>query len=152
MEQKKNRKELVIILLLVLNLCVSGALTAYQFLPAKAGRRIDFTAAENSKYTLYIGTNDKDTYEQMIDTESAIDIVNTICAKNMCGYTMMEAKGGWVENGELFRENTLVYTLVGVSEEQVVAVMRETREALNQSTILVEITDSTSTYFDGTVK
>lgn len=152
METKNYKGLAIIIVLLVINLCVSGVLALNVFSPAKAGSQIDFTAAENSKYTLYIGTNDKDTYEQMIDTPTAIDIVNNICAENMCGYTMTEAKGGWVEDGRLYHENTLVYTLVGVSEEQVVAVMREAREQLNQNTILVELADSTSAYYDGTEK
>lgn len=152
MEMKNHKGLVVIIVLLVMNLCVSGVLALNVFSPAKTGGQIDFTAAENSKYTLYIGTNDKDTYEQMIDTPTAIDIVNNICAENMCGYTMAEAKGGWAEDGKLYHENTLVYTLVGVSEKQVVAVMREAREQLNQNTILVELADSTSAYYDGTEK
>ena len=41
------------------------------------------------KYTLYLGLNDKDTYEQKTSTEDAIDKANKICAAHSGGYTQL---------------------------------------------------------------
>lgn len=150
MNENKSKKSLIIIILLVANLCISGFMAAYLFIPsAEPGGQIGFSEVKNGKYILSIGMNDKDTYEQIIETDKAIEIVNNICAENGCGYTMTEARGGWAEDDRLFHENTLVYTLVGATEEQAVAIMQAAREALNQNTILVEMEDSKSAYYGG---
>ena len=100
------------------------------------------------KYTLYIGTNDKDTYTQLIPTEEARKIVDQICAKHTDGYTAMDAQGSWVdETGTATKENSLVYSFYNISEEQITAIMDEVLTALNQNSILVERETVLSAYY-----
>ncbi len=102
------------------------------------------------KYILYIGTNDKDAYKQLIPTEEARDKVNAICAKYVGGYTSSDAKGGWVDGTDtLTQENTLVYAFYDVTEEQLRQIMDDVLKELNQNSILVEKQEAVYTYYSG---
>ncbi|GEM_PF-804192 len=105
-------------------------------------------AYQSPKYTLYIGLNDKDKGEQLIDTDIAADMVNKICAKYAGGYTRMSAAGGWTgDSGEIEHENTLVYMLYDVEEDAVKNIMDDAIKALNQSSILVEKETAVYSYY-----
>ena len=91
------------------------------------------------KYTLDIGLNDKDTGEQKVDTEAALEKANLICAKYAGGYTQFSAKGGWTnDDGSLGHENTMVYLIYDISEDNLKALLDELLKEFNQSAILVE--------------
>lgn len=102
------------------------------------------------KYILYIGTNDKDTYTQIISTDDARDMVNRICAKYTGGYTASDARGGWVdETDTLTQENTLVYEFYDITEEQLTQIMDDVLRELNQNSILVERREAVYSYYSG---
>ncbi|MDR1320728.1 MAG: DUF3574 domain-containing protein [Gracilibacteraceae bacterium] len=138
--ERINKKQFAIIFLLIVNLAASGFLFLHVFVfGASYSENGAFDSTETARYTLYIGTNDKDTYEQIIPTETARSIVNAICAKYIGGYTVHDAKGGWFNDaGVLTEENTLVYTLIDVEESDVAAIADDVLAALNQSSVLVE--------------
>lgn len=167
----KNKRQLVIIVLLICNLFVSGGIIGYLALENSQDTQketvTDSTSSDSKKeagtdsalshqmetgekYIIYIGTNDKDTYKQEIPTKEARDMVNAICAKYLDGYTASNAKGGWVdETDTLTQENTLVYSFYNVEEEALIQVMDEIREKLNQNSILVERQEAVYTYYNG---
>lgn len=162
MELREGRKGYkAVILLLVINFLMSVGIIGFLAIQYTDRRQVGQEArAKGSmlteqmemgkKYVLYIGTNDKDTYKQVISTEEAREIVNEICIKYVDGYTASEAKGGWVdETDTLTQENTLVYAFYEVTEEQLVNIMEEILEALNQNAILVEKQEAIYTYYSG---
>ena len=111
---------------------------------------LEYESSDVGKYVLYIGLNDKETYSQIIPTEEAKNIVNNIVVKYVGGYTVYDANGGWKdETGTLTEENTLVYHLNGVKEQDVILIMDEALAALNQNSILVERHDLSYTYYYG---
>lgn len=102
------------------------------------------------KYTLYLGLNDKDTYEQKISTEDAIDKANKICAAHSGGYTQFTARGGWTnDDGTLGHENTLVYMIYDISESDLKAMLDEFIKEFNQSSVLVEKSETAHIYYSG---
>lgn len=104
----------------------------------------------HEKYTIYIGTNDKDTYTQLISTEQAQSMINEICTKYVDGYTSWIAQGGWVdENDKFTNETTLIYSFTDVNESDVILIMDEIIEKLNQNSILIEYEDVTYSYYQG---
>ncbi len=152
MNMKKNGLRLMIALLainLLATLCMGGYLLSIRDSAPETGI-LSSQMETDEKYILYIGTNDKDTYTQLIPTDEARDIVNGICAKYTDGYTASDARGGWVdETGTLTQEQTLVYEFYQISEEQLTQIMDEILSALNQNTILVERQQATYTYYAG---
>lgn len=153
----KSKKQLLIIILLICNLLFSCGIIGYLVYGARQNTQ-DKTTVDSvlskqmetgDKYIIYIGTNDKDTYQQEISTEDARNMVNAICAKYVDGYTASDAKGGWVdETDTLTQENTLVYSFYNVKEETLIQVMDEVLEKLNQNSILVERQEAVYTYYD----
>jgi hypothetical protein len=151
-KEPKDKKWIAVISVLAVNLLASAFIIIYLFMPSGSdgGGTLSFESTQNGQYILYIGTNDRDTYEQIIQTDEAVEIVNGICAKHVEGYTMSHAKGGWVdEKGVLTQENTLVYTFAYADESDVAAIMDEILTALNQNSILVERRDISSVFYYG---
>ena len=60
------------------------------------------------QYVLYLGTNDKDTNEPVFAPEEAKEKAQDILLDHFGGYTIQEANGGWVDDGKVYREYTLV--------------------------------------------
>lgn len=141
----------VVIALLVIQLLATTGIIVYLCPPQQQNLSVlEETGQQGVKYTLYIGTNDKDTYTQMIPLEEAKETVNQICSKYVDGYTVQEANGGWVdETGTLTQEETLVYSFVDAEEEDLIAIMDEVLTELNQNSIMVERSDMTYTYYSG---
>lgn len=151
-KRKSSFQVLVVIFLVVEALALIGVIgfLVLERNAQTAGTILEYADTENGRYVLYIGLNDKDTYEQIIPTEEAKAIVNQICMKYVEGYTVSEASGGWVdETGTLTEESTLVYMLSDVKEEDVVAIMDEVLTALNQNSILVERQEYAYSFYSG---
>ena len=150
--EKDNRnKWIIIIALLAVNLAVTAFITVYTLIPGSGGGSVlAFESADYGQYVLYIGLNDKLTYEQIIPTDEAVEIVNEIFAKHVNGWTMHYARGGWTdETDTLTQENSLVYTIAYADEAAVIAIMDEVLVALNQNSILIERRDISSVFYSG---
>lgn len=105
------------------------------------------------EYVLYIGLNDKDEYTQLISTEDAEDEIHKIFMQYLDGYTVMSAEGIWVdEKGVPTTEQTLVYSVYGAEEQDILQIMDAVLEALNQNTILLEERNVTYIYYGGSGK
>ena len=140
----------------ILALCLILSFTACSKKPAQepvtsetaAEKILGQEAEQGVKYTLYIGLNDKDTYEQLISTEDAIEKANQIVAKHAGGYTQMIAKGGWTnDDGTMGHENTMVYIIYDIDEASLKALLDELLKEFNQGAILVEKDDTPHIYY-----
>ena len=91
------------------------------------------------EYTMYVGTNDKETYQLEMDLEAARSIVhNTMMDHFSDGFTMQDAKGVWRdENNVVTLEYTFVCILEHADKKEVYKAADELIEQLNQSTILI---------------
>jgi len=150
-EKGSRKKWIAVIALLTLNLTLTAFITVYVLIPSGGSDSIlAFESADYGQYVLYIGLNDRHTYEQIIPTDEAVEIVNGIFAKHISGWTMHHAKGGWVdETDTLTQENSLVYTVAYADEAAVIAVMDEVLVALNQNSVLIERRDISSVFYRG---
>ena len=107
-------------------------------------------SAGTAKYTMYVGLNDKDTYEQIVPTDDAKSIIDKICIKYVDGYTIQDAKGVWTdETGEPTYENTIMCYFSAADSETIYKIADEIIEELNQNSVLIEknyvVTDFYST-------
>lgn len=130
----RRKKDLIILVLLIVNLFATGTV-GFCVWKLNGNQYSD----EIVQYKMYVGTNDKDTYEQIISTEDAKTIIDNICLKYLEGYTIQDAKGSWVdENGVVTRENTIVCYFDDIEEDTVYKIADEIIESLNQNTVLIE--------------
>ena len=91
------------------------------------------------EYTMYVGTNDKDTYQLEMPLDEARDIVhNTMMDHFSDGFTMYDAKGVWRdEHNVVTLEYTFVCVLEHADKTEVYKAADELIVKLNQNTILV---------------
>ena len=143
MENKKSITLLAV--LLIANLCVTAFLGYRVY---DLSHRDDHDTVQ---YVMYIGLNDKDTYEQIIPTEEAKAIVDEICFRYLDGYTIQDAQGSWVdEKGNATHEQTIVCYFNGADESAVANIADEILVRLNQNTVLIEKDEISMTYYGGT--
>lgn len=141
-----RKTTLAVIVLLSVNLAATALLG---FIVLRSCRDQKSVNAKSSQYVMYIGTNDKDTYEQIISTEEAKKIVDGICFKYLGGYTIQDAIGSWVDDdGNPTHENTIVCYFDDTDSETVHKIADEVIAALNQNSVLIE-TDSIQIEFYG---
>ena len=91
------------------------------------------------EYTMYVGTNDKDTYQLEMSLDDARDIVHqTMMDYFSDGFTMYEAKGAWRdEHKAITLECTFVCILEQAKKVKVYNAADELINKLNQNTILI---------------
>ena len=91
------------------------------------------------EYTMYIGTNDKETYQLEMTLEQARGIVhNTMMDHFSDGFTMYDASGVWRdENRVVTLEYSFVCIVEAAPKAEVYKAADELIVALNQSTILI---------------
>lgn len=111
------------------------------------------TSSESDKsiqYVMYVGTNDKDTYQPEHSQEEAHDIVDAVCLKYFEGYTLQEATGAWTdETGKITHEYTLVCYFDGADKATVYQAADEIIQVLNQNTVLIEEDEIAIEYYGG---
>ena len=145
---KKHSKLMVaIIIVLAINLCATVCLGVL-VLTRNAGTMAK--TEEINQYVMYIGTNDKDTYEQIISTDDAKSMIDAICCKYLDGYTLQDAIGSWVDdNGMPTHENTIVCYFDGADEETIHKIADDVITELNQNAVLIEKNTVETEYYHG---
>lgn len=92
---------------------------------------------EDVQYLVHFGLNDKDTGEQMITMEEARQKIQDICVEKGVGFTVYDGYGAYVENGVPQENDTLVFSLVMVTENLVNEIANEAMEALNLASVFI---------------
>lgn len=92
-----------------------------------------------TKFTLYLGLNDKDTKMQKIATIEAYKIVSNIIAKRFSGGTIFEADGIYRhEDGTVVIEKTLRIELLFAEDSAVKNFVDELKMIFNQESVAVQ--------------
>lgn len=94
-------------------------------------------------YNLYVGLNDKDTYEQIFDDDYAMETVRNIVTKIVGGATFSKSFGHWVDEfGNETNETSIVVKIVGTDDAHIERICGELNHILNQNCIMVEKSES----------
>lgn len=108
------------------------------------------TKSRDIQYVMYLGTNDKDTYEPFGTPEQAKAKVDEVLTKHFEGFTIQEANGGWTnENGTVDHEYTVVILLSDTTPEKVHAAADDLIRAFNQSSVLIQTNETTTEFYSG---
>ena len=106
--------------------------------------------SQQRKYTIYLGTNDKDTLKQEIPTETIKEQMHEICIKYVDGYTLSIADGFYRDDdGNITHEISLVYVFIDVPLDSIQKIMDEALIKFNQGSILLEESKGRSTFYSG---
>lgn len=106
--------------------------------------------SKQEKFTLYLGTNDKDTLKQEIPTETIREQMHEICIKYVDGYTVWAVDGYYRDNGgNIFHEKSLVYVFIDVPIDSIKKIMDAALIKFNQESILLEDSKGRSVFYCG---
>ena len=103
----------------------------------------------NIQYVLYLGTNDKDTNKPVFTQAEAKEKAKEILIRHFGGFTIQEADGGWIDEGKVFQEYTLVIYLSDTTKEAVHAAADEMIEAFHQSSVLIQANPTETEFYGG---
>ena len=112
----------------------------------------DSSASETNadiQYVMYLGTNDKDTNKPVFTEAEAQEQVKDILIRHFGGYTIQEASGGWIDEGTVYQEYTLVIYLSDTTEEAVHAAADEMIETFRQSSVLIQTNPTRTEFYSG---
>lgn len=106
--------------------------------------------AQDIQFVLYVGTNDKDTNEPVFEPEEAREHLENILTEHFYGFTIQEARGGWVnDDGSVAHEYTLVVYLSDTTLDEVHAACDDLVTEFNQSAILIQQNVTTTEFYGG---
>ena len=129
-----------------------AVMTALAALPAFAESDSGAPAAEaeekeDVQYVLFLGTNDKDTNKPVFTQDEAMEKAKDILIRRFGGYTIQEAHGGWIDNGKVFQEYTLILYLGDTTPELVHDAAAEMVETFHQSSVLIHANKTTTEFY-----
>ena len=106
--------------------------------------------AQDIQYVLYLGTNDKDTNEPVFEEEEARAHAEAILTDHFGGFTIQEARGGWVnDDGSIAHEYTIVIHLSDTNLDEVHAACNDLIAEFNQSSILIQQNLTSTEFYSG---
>ena len=116
----------------------------------KDNRGLNGELSRQKKYTIYLGTNDKDTLKPEIPLETIREQMHEICIKYVDGYTVSVADGFYRDgDGNITHEVSLVYVFIDVPIDSVQKIMDEALTKFNQGSILLEVNRERGTFYSG---
>lgn len=92
-----------------------------------------------TKFTLYVGLNDKDSKLQEISTLDACKIISNIATSHCGGATISETTGIYThENGTIIIEKSLRVEILFATTDQIKMMVTDIKRALNQESVAVQ--------------
>ena len=101
------------------------------------------------QYVIYLGTNDKDDNTPVFTEAEAIEKAREILIEHFGGYTIQEAHGGWIDEGKIYQEYTLVIYLSDTTLEEVHAAADDMVETFHQSSVMIQANPTTTEFYSG---
>ena len=157
-----KKSSLVAIVLSLIAICLSCTCLALMLLkpqptppapgsaPAPADAAAPAPEAGDIQYVVYVGTNDKDSNEPVFTPEEARTVLEDMLLDSMGGYTIQEARGGWIgDDGTEYQEYTLVIYLSDTDIDTVHALCDQLIETYHQSSILIQSNVTTTEFYAG---
>lgn len=110
----------------------------------------DNQETEDIQYVVYLGTNDKDTYEPVFTQDEAKQKADEVLSKYFEGFTIQEATGGWTnDDGTIGHEYTLVIYLSDTTLDRVHEASNELVEVFRQSSVLIQSNKTITEFYSG---
>ena len=101
---------------------------------------------KGSKYEIFIGLKDKDTYDEIFSVSSFVEILSGICAKRQISFTLLTQFGGYTHNKGYTTETSLRVVIIGIREDELKLLGERLKKIINTDTILITKTEIEYSY------
>ena len=96
---------------------------------------------KGSKYEIFVGLKDKDSYEEAFTAEDFKNILAEICTEKEIGFTLLTQMGGYAHNKGYTTETSLRVIIIGIDEEEARVIGERLKTVVNTDTILITKTE-----------
>ena len=87
---------------------------------------------------IYVGLCDRDSHEQIHDTETYKEALKNICRNHKSPFSLQVIEGGYFhDDGSWVDENTLLITLIGTPQIVVYKIAKEVCTAFHQESVMI---------------
>ena len=87
---------------------------------------------------IYVGLCDRDSHEQIYDTETYKEALKNICRNHKSPFSLQVIEGGYFhDDGSWVDENTLLITLIGTPQMVVYKIAKEVCTAFHQESVMI---------------
>ena len=87
---------------------------------------------------IYVGLCDRDSHEQIHDTETYKEALKNICRNHKSPFSLQVIEGGYFHNdGSWVDENTLLITLIGTPQMVAYKIAKEVCTAFHQESVMI---------------
>ena len=93
------------------------------------------------KYEIFIGLKDKDTYDEIFNVNSFVEVLSEICEKREINFTLLRQFGGYTHNKGYTTETSLRVVIIGIHEDELTLLGKKLKEIINTDTILITKTE-----------
>ena len=138
-----KKKEVIALIISIAALCLSIA----SFARGNTAPQAPEPVQQDIQYVLYLGTNDKDTNAPVFPPEEAKEKAKEILIDHFGGYTIQEANGGWIDNGTVYQEYTLVIYISDTDLEHVHLAAAKMIDTFHQSSVLIQANQTTTEFY-----
>jgi len=94
-----------------------------------------------TKYEIFIGVKDKDTYKEILDVNDFKRILIEICSEKNISFSLLTQFGGYTHNKGYTTETSLRVIIIGITEDEVLRLGERLKEKVNTDTILITKTE-----------
>lgn len=87
---------------------------------------------------IYVGLCDRDSHEQIHDTETYKEALKNICRNHKSPFSLQVIEGGYFhDDGTWVDENTLLITLIGTPQKTVYEIAKDVCSFFNQESVMI---------------
>ena len=87
---------------------------------------------------IYVGLDDKDSHEQRFDIEKYKSVLKKVCKNYNAPFSLQVIEGGYFhDDGTWVEENTLLVTLIGMSENTVHEIAKDLCTFFRQESVMI---------------
>ena len=96
---------------------------------------------KGERFEIFIGIKDQDSYEEILSVDDFRKILVEICSEKKIGFTLLTQLGGYSHNKGYTTETSLRIVIIGLTEEEIIAIGEKLKKQINTDTILITRSD-----------
>ena len=90
---------------------------------------------------IYVGLRDRESHEQMFDTEKYKSILKNVCKNYQAPFSLQVIEGGYFhDDGSWVVESTLLITLIDTPQKKVYEIARDVCTFFHQESVMITCT------------
>ena len=96
---------------------------------------------KGTKYEIFIGLKDKDSYQETFTIDDFKDALISICTEKEINFSLLTQLGGYKHNKGYTTETSLRIIIIGINYDEVIKLGDWLKQKINTDTILVTSSD-----------